>query len=307
MYETIKNSVESSIYTNSSNLITGNLLQQVLVSVIESVGANSGFMGLAVSGSGTAVDAGDVKSWLLCVNNTSNTISYPRYIPGTTTNLSAGGVAIIYNIGNGWEWRNICGNVGDTNSVLGKIASVLSSIGDNATAGTILYRLNVIESDHSAMNAAVVSHAVSRGVHLVISGSVGDEVLLVADGVEYDYCVLDGAVIDGASVSLEDSADHHAYILFDWRNVNVPNNVFLQLRHCKVVEFPSSIEQIEETGANNDELASMKWIFNNMTPPKTPDNGSQFSGFGGVYCHNAAKQDYTTSLSSAGTFTVISY
>lgn len=306
MYETTKTAIQAAIYTNSSQSITGNLLQQTLIDFCDSVGTDSGFGGLATSGSGAAINAGDTKTWLLCVNDTASVISYPRYIAGTVTQLSPGGVAILYNIGNGWEWKNLCGNASDTNSVLGKIASIVSAIGDNATPNTILYRILALENDSSAHDDALIAHAVSRGVHMVLQGDVDDIVELLDEGIEFACIVFDNEIKTASRITLDDSNEHHAYILFDWRNVSVPPNIWTNLHHCNSIEFPSTIEKIDEVAANHDELPTMKWVFNNVTPPNAGD-GTIFADFGGCYCHDIVKQDYEAALPNAGGFHSISY
>ena len=294
MNDTLNNQIISAIYTNTGQAITGNILQTVLLGMVAELGENSGFMGLATSGSGASVAVPDSKQWYICINGTSSTISYPRYIAGDTTNLQPGGIAIIYNIGNGWQWLNLTGTQSDTNTILGKIAALASQM---TTANN---NISTLGTNDVALDAEIKCEVIRRlGVRFLVSAETEDEI---------DFNSVYGVVSNGEYTEMKmklESGDNEVYILQNFGGMDIDASEFELITNCTRMEVPASVRKMTTIGIDTETNPDIAVWFHGATPPTITDT-TALETIGAAYTHEAFARTYENAYSGI-TISTITY
>lgn len=285
MNDTLNNQIISAIYTNTGQAITGNILQTVLLGMVSELGENSGFMGLATSGIGASVTVPDGKQWYICINGTSSTISYPRYIAGDTTNLQPGGIAIIYNIGNGWQWINLTGTQTDTNTILGKIAALASQM---TTANNSIATLG---TNDVALDAEIKCEVIRRlGILFLVSAETDDVI---------DFSSVYGIVSNGVYTETKmklDAGDNEIYILQNFGGMDIDASEFELITNCTQMEVPANVRNMTTIGIDTDTNPDIAVWFHGATPPTIAET-TTLETIGEAYTHEAFVHTYENAYS----------
>ena len=101
-YDTLKNTLQSNVYQNSSNAVTGAILQNVLMAFINTMGTGSNFMGFLSAGNkptGTV----DGKQFYIGYNASTTALSIDLTSVGLgTLSITRSKLYIVHNIGVTW-------------------------------------------------------------------------------------------------------------------------------------------------------------------------------------------------------------
>ena len=101
-YDTLKNTLQSNVYQNSNNAVTGAILQNVLMAFINTMGTGSNFMGFLSAGNkptGTV----DGKQFYIGYNASTTALSIDLTSVGLgTLSITRSKLYIVHNIGVTW-------------------------------------------------------------------------------------------------------------------------------------------------------------------------------------------------------------
>lgn len=103
-YQNLKDSVKDVIKTNGNQEITGQIMQNVLLTIINGIGSNRTYAGLADSE--TNPDSIDANVFYIAYKE-GKYIYFPIYEGNSEIVLNNGEIAILYNIGNVWKKETI--------------------------------------------------------------------------------------------------------------------------------------------------------------------------------------------------------
>ena len=137
-YKNLKTSVQNSIYQNSNKSITGNVMQNVLLAIISTMGDNSMFMGILTdSNKPTAVPDG--KQFYIGYNNSTTPLSVDltAVALGTLT-ITQTNIYLVYSNGGAWSAVDIASGIGgivtDNSNSIDTIEGNVTSIQSNYDA-----------------------------------------------------------------------------------------------------------------------------------------------------------------------------
>lgn len=289
MFDTLISQIQAAVYTNTSQAITGNSLQTLLVSMANELGGSSGFMGIAQSGSGTEVAATDKKQWYIAVNTTSLTVSYPRFIAGDTAQLQPGGIAIIYCLGSGWQWANLTGTTTNASSILGQIQAIVTQIGDASTPTSILGQIDELSDGvTSASDNAMLERVQRLGIRFAIRAEERTTIPFTAGSLIGS--VTNGVYTEGINVVLQ-SGDNDIFILpKDWENPDT--SIFTPtIADCTKMEIPQTVRTMPDIGINVADNPSTQIWFHGATPPNLAST-TQLDAFTTIYTHKVFQAQY---------------
>ena len=113
-YDTLKNTLQSNVYQNSNNAVTGAILQNVLMAFINTMGTGSNFMGFLSAGNkptGTV----DGKQFYIGYNASTTALSIDLSAVGLgTLSITRSKLYIVHNIGGTWAAVDIAAGIAGT-------------------------------------------------------------------------------------------------------------------------------------------------------------------------------------------------
>ena len=121
-YDTLKNTLQSNVYQNSNNAVTGAILQNVLMAFINTMGTGSNFMGF-LSAANKPTGTVDGKQFYIGYNASTTALSIDLSAVGLgTLSITRSKLYVVHNIGGTWAAVDINEGVmsilGDTQNVL---------------------------------------------------------------------------------------------------------------------------------------------------------------------------------------------
>ena len=101
-YDTLKNTLQSNVYQNSNNAVTGAILQNVLMAFINTMGTGSSFMGFLSAGN-KPTGSVDGKQFYIGYNASTTALSVDLSAVGLgTLSITRSKLYIVHNIGGTW-------------------------------------------------------------------------------------------------------------------------------------------------------------------------------------------------------------
>ena len=101
-YDTLKNTLQSNVYQNSNNAVTGAILQNVLMAFINTMGTGSNFMGF-LSAANKPTGTVDGKQFYIGYNASTTALSIDLSAVGLgTLSITRSKLYIVHNIGGTW-------------------------------------------------------------------------------------------------------------------------------------------------------------------------------------------------------------
>lgn len=153
-FSTIKGAINAAIYDNTTQDITGTVLNTILQSIVTTLGTNSGFMGIATPSTVPATAANvDGKQWYIA----TQVGVYHATFGGIT--LTAGDIYLFYCDSTGWHNKNI------TDVLTSRISNVESSVAQISSSVLGEMCVNMANgqmqayNDHAAARIAVAAGA----------------------------------------------------------------------------------------------------------------------------------------------------
>ena len=163
-YDTLKNTLQSNVYQNSSNAVTGAILQNVLMSFINTMGTGSNFMGFLSAGN-KPTGIVDGKQFYIGYNASTTALSIDLSAVGLgTLSITRSKLYIVHNIGGTWAAVDIAAGIAGT------ITAVQNAIPTNVSQldGIDAYEpLAVLNKDHYGEVNVVIDKLASNTVYVI--------------------------------------------------------------------------------------------------------------------------------------------
>ena len=113
-YDTLKNTLQSNVYQNSNNAVTGAILQNVLMAFINTMGTGSNFMGF-LSAANKPTGTVDGKQFYIGYNASTTALSIDLSAVGLgTLSITRGKLYVVHNIGGTWAAVDIAAGIAGT-------------------------------------------------------------------------------------------------------------------------------------------------------------------------------------------------
>ena len=113
-YDTLKNTLQSNVYQNSNNAVTGAILQNVLMAFINTMGTGSNFMGF-LSAANKPTGTVDGKQFYIGYNASTTALSIDLSAVGLgTLSITRSKLYVVHNIGGTWAAVDIAAGIAGT-------------------------------------------------------------------------------------------------------------------------------------------------------------------------------------------------
>ena len=163
-YDTLKNTLQSNVYQNSNNAVTGAILQNVLMAFINTMGTGSNFMGF-LSAANKPTGTVDGKQFYIGYNASTTALSIDLSAVGLgTLSITRSKLYIVHNIGGTWAAVDIAAGIAGT------ITAVQNAIPTNVSQlnGIDAYEpLAVLDGDHYAEVNVVIDKLAANTVYVI--------------------------------------------------------------------------------------------------------------------------------------------
>ena len=156
-YDTLKNTLQSNVYQNSNNAVTGAILQNVLMAFINTMGTGSNFMGFLSAGnkpSGTV----DGKQFYIGYNASTTALSINLTAVGLgTLSITRSKLYVVHNIGCTWAAVDV---------MAGLSATIPTNV--SQLSGIDAYEpLAVLNEDHYSEVNVVIEKLTANTVYVI--------------------------------------------------------------------------------------------------------------------------------------------
>lgn len=163
-YDTLKNTLQSNVYQNSNNAVTGAILQNVLMAFINTMGTGSNFMGF-LSAANKPTSTVDGKQFYVGFSANGDTVIDLSDVGlGGTFTIGQRNIYIIHNISGSWAAVDIAAGIAGT------ITAVQNAIPTNVSQldGIDAYEpLAVLNEDHYGEVNVVIDKLASNTVYVI--------------------------------------------------------------------------------------------------------------------------------------------
>lgn len=106
-YSQLKAQLQSNVYQNSSNAVTGGVMQNTLMEFINTLGTGSGFMGFLASGNKPTASV-DGKQFYIGINSGATAVSVDLTAVGLgTVSITRDTMWLVWSDGTGWNKQDI--------------------------------------------------------------------------------------------------------------------------------------------------------------------------------------------------------
>ena len=170
-YDTLKNTLQSNVYQNSNNAVTGAILQNVLMAFINTMGTGSNFMGF-LSAANKPTSTVDGKQFYIGYNASTTALSIDLSAVGLgTLSITRSKLYIVHNIGGTWAAVDV---------MAGLSATIPTDV--NQLQGIDAYEpLATLNEDHYAGVNVVIDELAANTVY-----AIGQCDSLVVNNYEYE-------------------------------------------------------------------------------------------------------------------------
>ena len=163
-YDTLKNTLQSNVYQNSNNAVTGAILQNVLMAFINTMGTGSNFMGF-LSAANKPTSTVDGKQFYIGYNASTTALSIDLSAVGLgMLSITRSKLYVVHNIGGTWAAVDIAAGIAGT------ITAVQNAIPTNVSQldGIDAYEpLAVLNEDHYGEVNVVIDKLESNTVYVI--------------------------------------------------------------------------------------------------------------------------------------------
>ena len=163
-YDTLKNTLQSNVYQNSNNAVTGAILQNVLMAFINTMGTGSNFMGF-LSAANKPTGTVDGKQFYIGYNASTTALSIDLSAVGLgTLSITRGKLYVVHNIGGTWAAVDIAAGIAGT------ITAVQNAIPTNVSQlqGIDAYEpLATLNEDHYSDVNVVIDKLDANTVYVI--------------------------------------------------------------------------------------------------------------------------------------------
>lgn len=276
-YTTLQNTLQSNIFQNSDNSITGQVLRDVLLQYITTLGIGSGFMGV-LSASNKPTASVDGKQWYIGYNASSTNLVIDLTAVGCgTLTITRQKLYIVYADSSGWHAVNVSEGIG----------TLLTGLTDDM-ATRITY------DDTYNLVGGLSCDAVRLNYNIDTDGQY-----VVINDIEY----VSGMVVDGVAIepktTLELTAGDHNidYVFTNTTSMLshslVPDAVFTNITEIKKAMFPDYILQIGLASFYGCTGLSEIALFG-VQPPRVSSDSFTNAGLSGgmIYAPTIAYEQY---------------
>lgn len=163
-YDTLKNTLQSNVYQNSNNAVTGAILQNVLMAFINTMGTGSNFMGFLSAGN-KPTGSVDGKQFYVGYNASTTALSIDLSAVGLgTLSITRSKLYVVHNIGGTWAAVDIAAGIAGT------ITAVQNAIPTNVSQlqGIDAYEpLSTLNEDHYSDVNVVIDKLDANTVYVI--------------------------------------------------------------------------------------------------------------------------------------------
>ena len=163
-YDTLKNTLQSNVYQNSNNAVTGAILQNVLMAFINTMGTGSNFMGFLSAGN-KPTGSVDGKQFYVGYNASTTALSIDLSAVGLgTLSITRSKLYVVHNIGGTWAAVDIAAGIAGT------ITAVQNAIPTNVSQlqGIDAYEpLATLNEDHYSDVNVVIDKLDANTVYVI--------------------------------------------------------------------------------------------------------------------------------------------